>query len=62
MRTSRLTIPHFSSLLAAERYHKAALRRAFFMELKRAAWANKSAEGGSSALIFSDKHEGDELQ
>lgn len=32
-----LTIPHFSNLLAAKRYHRAALRRAYFRALKRAA-------------------------
>jgi hypothetical protein len=46
-----LTKPHFSSRLAAKRYQRAALRRACFRALRKAAWASRSADGGSSALI-----------
>ena len=44
-----LTIPHFSSLLAAKRNQSAALLRAPFIKLNCAACASNSAAGASSA-------------
>ena len=44
-------MPHFSNLVAAEKYHRAALLLTRLLELSDAAWANKRAEVGSSALL-----------
>ena len=49
-RQTSLTIPAFSSLSAANRYHNAARLRALRRILRNAAWPRSSAIGGSSAL------------
>ena len=45
-----LTIPVFSNLFAAAKYHSAAFLCEPFFSLRYAAWESKSAVGGSSAL------------
>ncbi len=60
---STRTMPVFSSLSAATRYHNAALRRAPLSSLRNAACAYNVAVGGSSAFTypsaFSCKNEND---
>ena len=52
----RRTIPVFSSLSAATRYHNAARRFASLSSLRRAACAYRIAVGGSSALKKPTQH------
>lgn len=53
---TKLTIPIFSSRLAAEKYHSAARRLACFRTLNKAACASNRAEADSSALGISIRY------